>query len=149
MYEILLMDIDNTLFDFDKAEDKAIHIALKHYDIEPTDEVVNTFKTINKGLWKKFELGEITKERLLAQRFEELFAYFKKDEHLERNISSEVNTYYLSKLADSSDLMPYAYEVLESLSKRCKIYPVTNAVYKTQIKRINNSTVKDFFSDFA
>lgn len=146
MYEILLMDIDNTLFDFDKAEDKAIHIALKHYDIEPTDEVVNTFKTINKGLWKKFELGEITKERLLAQRFEELFAYFKKDEHLERNISSEVNTYYLSKLADSSDLMPYAYEVLESLSKRCKIYPVTNAVYKTQIKRINNSTVKDFFS---
>lgn len=146
MYEILLMDIDNTLFNFDMAEDKAIHVALAHYDIEPTDEVVNKFKVINKGLWKQFERGEITKERLLAKRFEELFAFLNRQDHLKNNISNEVNTYYLSKLSDSSDLMPFAYEVLEELSKSKKIYPVTNAVYKTQVKRINNSTVKDFFS---
>ena len=146
MYEILLMDIDNTLFNFDMAEDKAIHVALAHYDIEPTNEVVNKFKVINKGLWKQFERGEITKERLLAKRFEELFAFLNRQDHLKNNISNEVNTYYLSKLSDSSDLMPFAYEVLEELSKSKKIYPVTNAVYKTQVKRINNSTVKDFFS---
>ncbi|MBQ6816989.1 MAG: YjjG family noncanonical pyrimidine nucleotidase, partial [Bacilli bacterium] len=146
MYDILLVDIDNTIFNFDIAEDKAIHVALKHYDIEPTDEVVNKFKTINKSLWKKFELGEITKERLLAQRFEELFAFLGKMEHLKNNISSEVNAYYLNQLSNSSDLMPDAYEVLEELSKTHKIYPVTNAVYKTQTKRINNSTVKQFFN---
>lgn len=146
MYEILLMDIDNTLFNFDMAEDKAIHVALAHYDIEPTSEVVSKFKSINKGLWKQFERGEITKERLLAKRFEELFVFLNRQDHLKNNISNEVNTYYLSKLSDSSDLMPFAYEVLEELSKNKKIYPVTNAVYKTQVKRINNSTVKDFFS---
>jgi YjjG family noncanonical pyrimidine nucleotidase len=146
MYEILLMDIDNTLFNFDMAEDKAIHVALAHYDIEPTFEVVSKFKSINKGLWKQFERGEITKERLLAKRFEELFVFLNRQDHLKNNISNEVNTYYLSKLSDSSDLMPFAYEVLEELSKNKKIYPVTNAVYKTQVKRINNSTVKDFFS---
>ena len=146
MYDILLVDIDNTIFNFDIAEDKAIHVALKHNDIEPTDEVVNKFKTINKALWKKFELGEITKERLLAQRFEELFAFLGKMEHLKNNISSEVNAYYLNQLSNSSDLMPDAYEVLEELSKTHKIYPVTNAVYKTQTKRINNSTVKQFFN---
>lgn len=146
MYEILLFDIDNTLLNFDLAEEKAIHVALTHYDIEPTLEVVSKFKEINKQLWKKFELGKITKERLLEKRFEELFEFLGNIKYLENNISREINTYYLNQLANSSDLMPDAYEVLNELSKSHKIYLVTNGVTKTQTKRINNSSIKKFFN---
>lgn len=145
MYEILLFDIDNTLLNFDLAEEKAIHVALSHYNIEPTLEVVSKFKEINKKLWKKFELGEITKERLLEKRFEELFEFLGNFKYLDNNVSREINTYYLNQLANSSDLMPDAYEVLKELSKSHQIYSVTNGVTKTQTKRINNSTIKQFF----
>ena len=146
MYEILLVDIDNTIFNFDIAEDKAIHIALKHYNIDPTEDIVKKFKEINESLWRQFELGNITKEKLLEKRFEDLFVFLENKEYVSNNISKDINKYYLTQLASSSDLMPNAYECLKQLAKSHKIYPVTNGVYNTQTKRINNSIVKEFFS---
>lgn len=146
MYNIILIDIDNTLLDFDKAEDRAIKVSLNKFGINPTPYVVSRFKEININLWKEFELGKISKDRLLEKRFEDLFTLLKNEDYLKNNISRSINIHYLNELSMSSDLMPNAYEVLKELSNYTKIYPVTNGVYNTQMNRINNSLIKDYFS---
>jgi len=70
-YKTILIDIDDTLLDFQKSEDYAIRTTIKTLGIEPTDELVNKYKEINLKYWKMFERGEIEREALLIARFKE------------------------------------------------------------------------------
>ncbi len=149
MYKAILFDIDNTLFNFDNAEDYAIHETLKHFNINDSSEVCKMFKKINLDLWHEYEKGLITKPELLKKRFEKLFDYFSINNKEELcKISSDINVYYLSCLSNNSDLMPNCLEMIKEVSKYVKIYSVTNGVTNTQLKRINNSLIKDYFNDY-
>ena len=46
-YTTILIDIDDTLLDFQKSEEFAIRSTIKSLDIEPTDELVDKYKEIN------------------------------------------------------------------------------------------------------
>ena len=52
-YYCILFDADNTLLNFDAAENKALAETLVNYGIEPDAETVQTYRTINEELWKK------------------------------------------------------------------------------------------------
>lgn len=67
-YKYILFDADDTLFDFGLAEEKAIKKSLDYFNISYVDNIVDNFREINKELWKKYELGEITKENLAMIR---------------------------------------------------------------------------------
>lgn len=49
-YYCVLFDADNTLLDFDAAENKALADTLREYGIEPDAETVQTYRTINEEL---------------------------------------------------------------------------------------------------
>ena len=49
-YYCILFDADNTLLDFDAAENKALAETLVEYGIEPDAETVQTYRTINEEL---------------------------------------------------------------------------------------------------
>ena len=51
-YYCILFDADNTLLDFDAAERKALAETLAQYNIEPSNETVEKYRTINEGLWR-------------------------------------------------------------------------------------------------
>lgn len=142
MYKILLVDLDNTLLDFDKAEDKALTKTLLKYGLNNTCKLKEEFKTINKYYWNQFEKGLISKEKLLEKRFIDFFGKY--------NCSineAKVNKYYLNELANSGDLMEHAQEMLERIKGKVKIYPVTNGVYNTQKKRLALSGLNMYFED--
>ena len=44
---LILMDLDNTLLDFDRQEAAAISAMLRERGIAPTDEVLSAFRRIN------------------------------------------------------------------------------------------------------
>ena len=46
-YYCILFDADNTLLNFDAAENKALAETLVNYGIEPDAETVQTYRTIN------------------------------------------------------------------------------------------------------
>ena len=46
-YYCVLFDADNTLLNFDAAENKALAETLVNYGIEPDAETVQTYRTIN------------------------------------------------------------------------------------------------------
>ena len=60
-YEILLCDIDDTLFDFPKASARAFSIMCQSNDIPENTETYQLYDQINAVLWAAFERGEISK----------------------------------------------------------------------------------------
>ncbi len=68
-YYCVLFDADNTLLDFDAAENKALSETLINYGIEPDAETTQVYREINSSLWKQLESGQIRREKLGSERF--------------------------------------------------------------------------------
>ena len=56
---ILLMDIDDTLFDFQTGYKRALRAALAQFGVECTPQLLELYGSINDRLWERFERGEI------------------------------------------------------------------------------------------
>lgn len=138
-YKVLLFDLDNTLLSFDKAEIKSLKKTFENYNLKVNDELISEFRRINLYYWQCYEKGIYTRDEILVKRFSD----FLKNKS---NVSpKELNTYYLNELSYCSDLEEYADEVLENLYGKYKIVIVTNGVYDTQMRRIENSVIKKYF----
>ena len=72
-YDVLLCDADNTLFDFNKAEENAFAIACEAMGFSSTPELLATYSAINEALWKLLEQGKIEQSVLRVRRFEQFF----------------------------------------------------------------------------
>ena len=60
-YEHIFLDADNTLLDFDAAQEGAFKGLLSLFGVEYTDEVFARYSEINHGYWRRLELGTVTK----------------------------------------------------------------------------------------
>ena len=70
----LLMDIDDTLFDFQTSSRNALSIAFRAFGLPFTPEMWERYRALDAELWQRFERGEITKEALYVERFRVFFA---------------------------------------------------------------------------
>ena len=52
MFEFLLLDLDDTILDFHKAEGIALSKTLRQFGLEPTPEVLSLYSRINKAHWE-------------------------------------------------------------------------------------------------
>ena len=68
-YPYLLLDADNTLFDFDAGNRHAFHEVCARYDIPDTEESFQCYKRCNNAMWAAFDRGECTKDFLVVERF--------------------------------------------------------------------------------
>ena len=71
-YSWIILDADNTVFDFDRAEHAALARTLAGFGLECTETIRAEYAAISARLWRAFEAGELTSERLRVARFEEL-----------------------------------------------------------------------------
>lgn len=138
-YSVILIDADNTLFDFDSAEKNAISAIFKKYRI-PKD-FVPVYSKINKSLWEKLEQGKITRERLKVERFEMIFSMA----NVPLDSAEQVSSEYIGVLADQSILYDGAISVCEKLQLLGKrVYIVTNGNKSVQEKRFAKSGLCDY-----
>ena len=49
-YSFILIDLDQTIFDFKQAEKMALGRTIKAFGLEPTEEVIRRYEEINRGL---------------------------------------------------------------------------------------------------
>lgn len=68
-YTCLLLDVDNTLLDFNAAERAAVGITLEHYGMPNGPEALETYHQINRQLWDSLAKGELNRSKLFAVRF--------------------------------------------------------------------------------
>lgn len=142
-YYCVLFDADNTLLDFDTAENKALAETLQHYGIEPDNENVQKYREINSALWQQLEKGQIRREKLMNERF----TRFLKTIGAAGN-GAEMNRYYLDQLSSHPDLMPGGVlDVLHELSEVATMAVVTNGFEKVQTRRAKESGILDYMEE--
>ena len=142
MIETLLFDLDNTILDFDKAEANALTKALGDAGITVTEEMSNRYNKINLSQWKLLEQGKMTREEVKKNRFKLLFQEF----NIKASIG-EVADHYQRYLGQGHYFVEGAEEVLEQLSKKFRIYVVTNGSLEIQRGRIKSSGIKKYVQD--
>ena len=138
-FEFVLIDLDDTILDFHKAERIALENTLRHYGVEPTTETVALYKDINQAHWRALEQGKMTRKQVNEGRFEVLF----------QQLGKEVNgaicaAYYLSQLALTHDYLPGAEEVVQRLSKQYRLFIASNGNTAVQTPRMANSGLNDY-----
>ena len=67
-YKWLLLDADGTLFDYDRAEAKALAKTFEAFGRPFRDEYLAAYRQINGQIWLDYEQGLISAERIRAQR---------------------------------------------------------------------------------
>ena len=139
-YDIILMDIDNTLLDFDAGTRDSLAALLAAFGLELTTERENRFHQINNRFWTAYEHGEIPKSAIFERRFAEFLG--------ELGIETdplEANEQFAKGLRESAVLMPGCMELLDALKGRCRLFAVTNGVVTTQTPRLEKAGFGAYF----
>lgn len=138
-YDTVLLDADNTLFDFDRAEELALRWLLRTLDLP--EEEGQRYLAINRELWHLRDLGGITAEELVVERFRRFLR-----ETGAQGDPAELNRDYLRKLGECPALLPGAEELCRTLvSAGCTLAIVTNGMPAVQRSRMAHSGIADCF----
>jgi 2-haloacid dehalogenase len=139
-YKTLFFDVDDTLLDFAAAEKLALQLLFEEQNIPLTSDIEEKYKSINQGLWKRFEDGELSRDEVVNTRFSLLFNQYGIEVDgtiLEKN--------YRSFLEQGHQLVNGAFELITELSSHYDLYIVTNGVSSTQDKRLRASGLHPLF----
>ena len=140
MIKNILLDMDNTILDFTRAERVAASKALAAMGIQPTDELLKRYHEINEDQWRLFELGKLEREQVKVRRYELLF-----DEMGIDASPRETAKVYEGLLGIGHYFMDGAVELLETLSCEYRLYLATNGTSKVQKSRISSSDISKYF----
>ena len=142
MITTLLFDLDGVILNFLKAEDISLKNTIEGYGIPFNAEVEATYHRINRHLWDEFEKGTVTKDRVTLGRFKDfLEAIGEERDYI------QMGKDYQNGLAYCYYLYEDAYEVLERLAKKYRLYAVTNGVSFTAYNRLRGTDTLKFFND--
>ncbi len=140
MIKNVLLDLDDTIFDFHKAEKLALSKTLSEMGVEPSEAVTSRYSEINASLWRKLELGEMEREEILVLRFKMLF-----DEIGASCDALEARKSYEKNLSVGHYFIDGAPELLEALAGKYKLFLASNGTAAVQIPRIESSPVEKYF----
>ncbi len=140
MVEFLLLDLDDTILDFHKAEHIALSKTLRALGLEPTEEVLSRYSLINKAHWERLEKKELTRPQVLVGRFRQLFEEYGIAVEPERCAAL-----YENNLSIGHYFLPGAEEALKALSQKYKLYLVSNGTAKVQAGRLKSANISHYF----
>lgn len=109
-YDVVLLDADMTIFDFERSERESLHRTLTAHGLAPTEEVESTYLKINHALWDAFARGEVDQDFLVVERFAALARVYQMNWD-----STKVNRDYLNGLGEEAHLLPGAMEFCTAL----------------------------------
>ncbi len=141
-YQWLLFDADGTLFDFDRAEGRALEQAFRQAGSTYESGYLATYRRINQALWEAVERGEIAPGVVKIKRFERLLEGIGVD-----GSAAVLSDNYLECLAACSELMEDAGEVVQALHEKYRIAILTNGLQVVQRGRLARSAIRDHIAE--
>ena len=142
MIKAVLLDADDTLLDFHKAEHEALKKTLLTTGIEPRDQIIELYSGINKRHWDMLERGELTRAEVLTRRFEAFFAEFGVE-----GDAQKTQDRYATYLSQGHWFIPGAIALLDALYSKYKLYLVTNGNAKVQQGRLASANIAHYFEE--
>ena len=141
-YDIVLLDADETVYDFKRAERTAVSKALSSFGIDVDEKVIELYSEGNVLCWKALERGEISRDELKSRRFKMLF------ERLGKETSDylAVNDMYEHELSFCGFMLPGALDFIKKLRSEydVKIYMATNGLSVPQKGRFERSGIAPY-----
>ena len=141
-YDVLLCDADNTIFDFEKAEENAFVKTLEQMNIEGGLSLLPMYSAINKALWELLEQGGITQKVLRVRRFEQFLEAIGRTDIDAAGMAQA----FVDSLGRQSVPIEGAIEAVERWSRILPVIIVTNGIAKVQHGRMDGSAVKPYIS---
>lgn len=141
-FDTLLLDLDNTLFDFNAGEEIALQSTFEKFGYPFDEKIKARYEEINQELWKRFELGEIDTKTVIYSRFGLLFQ--------EIGIQDDGLAFediYQELLGQQAILLGGAMEFLNHVHGKYTLYIVTNGVGKTQHTRLQLAGIDSYMKD--
>lgn len=135
-YSYLLLDADNTLFDFPAGEACALRQLFEEFSLPSDSETLALYHRINDELWEALERGEVRSEYLRVERFQRLLRMLGDPRDAE-----PLSNRYLLALAEYPLLLPGAEDAVRRWAKRVPMAIVTNGIGLAQRGRIARSTI--------
>jgi putative hydrolase of the HAD superfamily len=146
-YRHLFFDLDNTLWDFRANAREAFHgifTGLGLFERIPDfNRFVDTYEKHNEDLWVEYRKGKMKKDHLRTER---MVLTFKEMGIDDPTLSQQVGDLYIQEAPQKSNLFPGVHETLRYLSKRYKLYILTNGFAEVQLQKIKNSNLQPYFT---
>ncbi len=141
-YTTLLFDLDNTLMDFSANEADSLNKLFSNHGYALSDELLSAYHTVNRQLWSDYENGSILLDDVVYSRFSKTMS----------GIGQTVDgiaweNMYRELLGNGYQLMEGALELCARLSATHRMFIVTNGLTQTQIRRMQQSGLYEYFEE--
>lgn len=138
-YQLLLLDADGTLFDFDLAEMAALRMACEAMHLSITDQQMECYQEINRALWRAFERKEVTQEALRVLRF----SRFMEAIGAQRDAAAMAEE-FVSALSMQVQEIDGALDFVREAARRVPLVVVTNGIASVQRSRFARSPMGQY-----
>lgn len=142
MIKAVLIDIDDTIFDFEKCSKNSFLKTLEKFNIKFKEEDFSYFNRVNDILWTKQKLGEINIKEVFIKRDYLMGKYFNID--IEKGLFNDL---FVKFLYDEIEMVDGIEDLLLYLSDKYKIFTASNGIYKMQENRLKKSNLSKYFTD--
>ncbi|AIR04804.1 MULTISPECIES: pyrimidine 5'-nucleotidase [Cedecea] len=135
-WDWILFDADETLFTFDAFG--GLQRMFLDYSVTFTADDFQEYQAVNKPLWVDYQNGAITALQLQLRRFEDWAERLSVP-------SAELNTAFLSAMAEICSPLPGAVSLLNALKGKAKLGIITNGFTALQQIRLERTGLRDYF----
>jgi 5'-nucleotidase len=135
-YEWILFDADDTLFHFDAYS--GLRNMFAGYGVDFGESDYRSYNELNKPLWVDYQDGRISAQQLQQQRFV-VWA-----ERLQVP-AAQLNSAFLSAMADICTPLDGAVDLLDTLRGRAKLGIITNGFTELQRVRLERTGLRGHF----
>ena len=146
-YDVLFIDLDDTLYDFSSNSLDAYRevYALMGYGqwFDDFDHYYRIYWERNQQLWVLYGDGKITKDELNADRYAHPLRVMGVPDA--EAIGARFWEEAMKRLPLGAKLMPHAREVLEYLKPRYRIYILSNGFAELQARKMQSAGIGHFF----
>lgn len=145
----VFFDLDHTLWDYDRSSKETLLEIYEQFGVSgfsvPEKKFINTFYTVNDGLWHRYNIGEIDRDYIKQNRFKTIFERL----NVDPSIAGEASKYFLNNCSSKPYLMPDALTALNYLAPKYDLHIITNGFLDAQTNKIKNSGIDKYFSTMA
>ena len=170
-YELVFIDLDETLMDFGRAEAEALDGTLMRFGLPCTGEARALYREVNTMVWKQLEAGHIDATTLRPLRWRLFLERLAAGDAgvsgpvspVSRNGGSAdqsaatgtavtvvtpeaLSADYLERLGRGAFLLPGALDVCRHIAERCRLVLVTNGLREVQRARIGLTPLGQYLS---
>jgi len=135
-YDLILFDFDDTLFDYEKTEERALKDAMLYHGLKYEDIYYSYFKKINRELWAYHNMNNSKSTKLLKmKRFEQFL------QQVAINFPADILSSTYTEFSQKGDLIEGVEETINRLSEDIQLVIISNGPSTPRVEKLHNSPI--------